>query len=409
MGVLIEVLTLVMRRHTLEAAYPGGAAAMLHWLKRRPNRARWVVSDANLVAASFDGPDLRVVIEALMEQGFSFDASEGDPDAIIVDGIFGVAQPCAWFAWARPTSGRGRYSMGWLSGSEPGDLALPPGHTPGRDVPLRDYTRRDPAMVRLGVEGSTEVWLDTRTGDIEWQIGETRHAEPGPIMAGILEGFKQRPTRIQEPRLTEGDAEELTATLHVGDLPCTLQVHAFEGQGYVEAFLFLPIRVPRARLSAMEAAPIAVNSWMMDPVRSSPCAWFSSGVGGAPGARLGTRIVDFFMETGPKLMRGLTRIAESPDYAWLEHFMGPDEVRELTTGIPTALVYYLDALAVEVHETGYARLKVPDLLAAVGAQDLNPVWRERISRAMDWVGLDRTGITMSASDGRVTLVKRVHS
>jgi hypothetical protein len=425
MSVLIEVLTLVMRRTTLEARYPGGTVAMLEWLNDASRHARWVVSDAHLVAASFDGPDLRPVLEALSEQGLSMEENSDEagkgiegieggrggqgPDLVIVDGIFGVAQPCAWFRWARPESGKGRYSTGWLADTEPGLLAVPAGHVPGRDVPLRDYTRRDPAMVRLGTEGTTEIWLDTRTGEIEWQIAETCQGTPGPIMAGILAGFQRLEAedgRLRDVKLVAGDAEELMATLQVGTLACELRVHTYEGQDHVEAFLFLPIEIPRARLGELEAAPLAVAAWMMDPVRAQPCVWFTAAAWPAPCTKLGSEIMEHFLDAGPRLMRGLTRLAESPDYRWLEAFMGSRELRERATGIPAALVQHLDELAIEVLETGSARFEVRDLLAVVGAQDLTPAWRDRIIQAMEWVGLDRGWMATTTLESRITLMKR---
>ena len=277
MSVPVEALTLVMRRTTLNASYPGGADAMADWLASEDINARWVVTDEHLIAASFLSADLTPVVEVLVERGFVFEPEEGDFDYVVVDAMLGLAYGCDWLEYTSPEGER--YSLCWLAGTSPGDVVVPEGHTLGEGTPVRMHTRWDPDMIRMGMNGSAEAWLNTRTGQIEHHAPQPCRTEPGPIMQAVLDGL---PEAVQEVRLSDGDAEELFGTFPVGSLSCVLRVRTLEGQGLMEAVLFPPLDIPAADVDILEDRLTKVDHAAIDPHSATPCGYMNIRVNDLP-------------------------------------------------------------------------------------------------------------------------------
>lgn len=169
MCVLIEALTLVVRKLSLEIAYPGGSDAFLHATLELAQPPRFVCScDPELVNLSFYSPEhAEPCIELLLEHGFIEleDESTGFVDFALLDQHFGPALHCSWLEWKRHPEG---FSYAWLAGTEPGDMAVPEDWTPERSRTMQRHDiRDDPGMLRLQRKDGREVWLDLRTGR-EW-------------------------------------------------------------------------------------------------------------------------------------------------------------------------------------------------------------------------------------------------
>jgi hypothetical protein len=392
MSVLIEALTLVMRRSTLDASFPGGADAMMEWLASEEVDARWVVTDEHLVAASFFTATLHPVMDTLLDRGFFLTEEEGNPDAVVVDALLGLPAFCAWLEWERPPRGE-LFSICWLAGTAPGKMAIPDGHTPGEDAPLRAHTRWAPDMIRLGREESSELWLNTRTGQVEVHAPESTLSEPGPIMAGILGGL---PTTVQEVRITDGDAEEAFGTFLLGPLCCTLRVRTYEAQSRMEAALLLPFEIPSAHLDQMEVLVREVREreeiWdaRIDAATAAPCGFLGALLDEIPTPPLMLQMMDILETSATALMYRMHEVAEEDsrgEFAWLRVALGIDEASQ-----QASLDRELSELLLDLAEAGWARVRVRDLMKWFGADNLTDDVRERIGASLGAAGLDPSGV-----------------
>lgn len=107
MSVLIEALTLVVRKEQLDMRYPGGSTAFLEATLRLESPPRFVCcGDSHLVNLSFSDPDhLEPAAELLREQGF-IDVDDGVVvDMAYVDQRYGPSMPCSWLEWKRHPDG----------------------------------------------------------------------------------------------------------------------------------------------------------------------------------------------------------------------------------------------------------------------------------------------------------------
>ena len=167
MSVLIEAVSLVVPVITLDATWPGGAAAFASDVLSVPgSAARHVCSDGALVSVSFFHPaGARCVVAELREHGLM----ELDPlrwhDVAIVDQEDGPSLPCAWLEWKRDNRG---VTCAWVANTAPGELAIPTGWTPAAAPCLTRIDRRDEPgrMLKLAEEGELETWLDFQTGEL---------------------------------------------------------------------------------------------------------------------------------------------------------------------------------------------------------------------------------------------------
>lgn len=164
MSVLVEALSVIVRRSSLDAMFPGGAEAYLAAARAPESPARFGVSDEELTSVSFLTPeDATRFIEALVEQGLT-ETEEGTPgDIAFVDQHYGPSVECPWIQWAKHDDG---FTYCWLAGREPGDVAVPEGWSPAQSMSLVRHDIRDEPgrMMRLAEEDGLEIWLDFKTG-----------------------------------------------------------------------------------------------------------------------------------------------------------------------------------------------------------------------------------------------------
>lgn len=165
MSVLIEAFTVVVRRHSLNVAYPGGADAFLEAIRNLAPPPRFAcASDPLLANICFEQRDQATAAITILEAHGLVQVGEPDAvDFVCVDQREGPAAACAWLEWERFTDG---VTVAWMAGKEPGALAAPddwtpaaPGNVSATDVPsLRDR------FLPLAVDGDSEILLDLDTG-----------------------------------------------------------------------------------------------------------------------------------------------------------------------------------------------------------------------------------------------------
>lgn len=265
MSVLIEALTVVVQRASLERAHPDGADAVRAQLGSGEIGARWVTADDHLVAASFLPEQLPGALQLLMGLGLTVIDDERYVDVAIVDHLLGLNWACEWLEWQPPHAGR--YSVAWLAGAEAGELAIPNGHTPGQEPLFRPDPSREPGLMRLSGDPTGEYWLNTATGAIERHAIVDRPAAPGPIMEAVLVGLE---TIDLQPELR--DAEQVVAGLSCGLFECELRITTYESQNFVEAVLFVPMRVPVAARASTLKRWQRLGLWWLDLETGRPGA-----------------------------------------------------------------------------------------------------------------------------------------
>ena len=175
MSVLVEALSLVIPRITVDASWPGGADAFLEAMCAPACPARRLCSDDKLVSVSFLSPeDALTVVRQLRDHGLVELDEQRFHDLALVDQREGPTMPCAWLQWKQHRDG---FTYAWLANTEPGDMAVPADWTAEQSRRLTRTDRRDEPgrMLKLAEEGDIETWLDFQTGEVT--IGMKRLAE----------------------------------------------------------------------------------------------------------------------------------------------------------------------------------------------------------------------------------------
>lgn len=167
MSVLVECISVVVRRDTLDRLYPGGCEA---YEADCPNQT--FCADGDLTRLGFMTPaDVRAFVDRLIGHGLVVTDEGGFRDIAVVDQLTGPTAPCDWLSFGKHVAG---YTMAWLPGTSPSPMNAPAGWNAGRTdqlhfTPTDDWSERH---VPLGRQGKLEVYLDTRTGK-EVYVGRT--------------------------------------------------------------------------------------------------------------------------------------------------------------------------------------------------------------------------------------------
>jgi hypothetical protein len=156
MAVLLEAISVIVRRATLEEKYPGGLSA---YQRDCPNAT--FCMDAELTRIGFMiPPDVETFVGRLMHRGLLFYDDHTFLDIAVVDQFQGPTRPCSWLVAARSTDG---LAVAWLLGGDMGAVAFPRGWKKEnlRFVPNEDVAER---LLPLAKEGTMDVVLDFDTG-----------------------------------------------------------------------------------------------------------------------------------------------------------------------------------------------------------------------------------------------------
>ena len=159
---MVEAITVVVRCDTLERVYAGGLNA---YEIDCPNAT--FCADDHLTAVGFMTPtDVRAFVERLVDARLGFVDDNGFLDIAVVDERTGPTAPCEWLAFSRLP---GNYSMCWLLGADPGELALPAGRH-SRTLGTMRYLPLGDAETQLehleSNERGLEVYRERGTGEV---------------------------------------------------------------------------------------------------------------------------------------------------------------------------------------------------------------------------------------------------
>jgi hypothetical protein len=183
MSVLIEALSVVVLRTSIEDRYIGGWTAFEGHV---PNAT--LCTDGSLVRVGFMGPpDAQAFIAELEGDGLRFLVDGIATDLAVVDQQEGPLNPCRWLAFGQlQLESGGTVAMCWLADGEasPGVLATPPGwefegslSQQFKFVPADEIAHRL-QLLRKNDEGK-DVYLDLDTGH-EIYIARTSEEEEPP-------------------------------------------------------------------------------------------------------------------------------------------------------------------------------------------------------------------------------------
>lgn len=166
MAVLVEAITLVVRRTFLDVCYPGATDGFLAAHEADGERIRFTVADESLVAVStLDRGVAHTVGQHMLDHNAIQvdDKTDEFVDFAFVDQHEGVAMPCPWLDW---TIDERRVASVRFTPCGSTEVITPPGWTPESSTALTrtDIRLETDHMFKLAEEDGLEVWLDFDTG-----------------------------------------------------------------------------------------------------------------------------------------------------------------------------------------------------------------------------------------------------
>jgi tetratricopeptide (TPR) repeat protein len=158
-SVLVEAISVVVRKDAVATRYPGGVARLE---ADCPNAT--FCADDDLVRVGFMTPDdVRAYVAGLEAEGLVFVRQGACVDMAVVDQHTGPTARCDWLVYLKHAEG---FAAAWLKGADPGALRAPRGWTPaesaafGRVLTLEEVGR----LTFVETRGNTDVYRDPATG-----------------------------------------------------------------------------------------------------------------------------------------------------------------------------------------------------------------------------------------------------
>jgi hypothetical protein len=132
MPVLLEFISVVVRREAIDRLTPGGLREFIRHHANGPTTC----ADDELVRVGFMSPeDAKAFCDELTGVGMRFLEDGKACDMVVIDRLIGPTTPCDWieFSTKGSTGDRRKVCSGWLKGSKWTMLSVPLGH-------LQDFT-----------------------------------------------------------------------------------------------------------------------------------------------------------------------------------------------------------------------------------------------------------------------------
>ena len=167
MAVLVEAISVIIRRSAIDSKFPGGFEAFETWaLETDPTG---FCADDDIVRVGFEAPlDVRQFCEQIGVHGIG--SPESPVDLAIVDQVTGAVTPCDWVesAGLNLESG-GRILAARLTDSTDDRIVLPEGWTFETSFTRNKFFSSPPismeALEYVRTDGPLEVWRHKLTGD----------------------------------------------------------------------------------------------------------------------------------------------------------------------------------------------------------------------------------------------------
>lgn len=180
MAVLVEAISVIIKRSAIDAKYPGGFQAFETWaLETDPTG---LCADDDIVRVGFEAPlDVRRFCEQLGVHGIG--SPENPVDLAIIDQVTGAVTPCDWVESAGLNlEGGGRILAARLTDSTDDRIVLPEGWTFEASFTRNKFFSSPPismeALEYVRTEGPLGVWRHKLTGDERYVATRPDHLQP---------------------------------------------------------------------------------------------------------------------------------------------------------------------------------------------------------------------------------------
>jgi hypothetical protein len=166
MAVLVEGISVIVRRAAISANYPGGWEAFVR--ETPPNRA--FCYDANLARVGFMRPeDVKPYVKCLVRRGIARQTPARDGDLVVVDQIMGPTTRCDWVDGGWVELQGGKVAAVRLTGDTTNTITTPHGWKYKGSLSEKYMlapTGAEPQSLKfLRTEnGIVDVFLDLQTG-----------------------------------------------------------------------------------------------------------------------------------------------------------------------------------------------------------------------------------------------------
>jgi hypothetical protein len=169
MAIVIEAYTVVVPNIVLDVKYPGGRQV---YERDRPNET--YCNDPHLARVGFMAPDdATAFVRHLERKGLTPYQDGACKDVAVVSQVEGPLKPCGWLEFTRY---RG-VLIGWLAGTDMGDLHAPPGWNFERSMQYFSMDEMKDRLQYLRSEDGVDAYLDMQTGQ-EVYIGRAPSTHP---------------------------------------------------------------------------------------------------------------------------------------------------------------------------------------------------------------------------------------
>lgn len=164
MAVLVEAISVIVRRDAVEKRFPGGWRG---FLRQVPNRT--LCSDRDFARVGFMSPaDVAAYTSTLEVGGLVFRKDGQAVDFAVVDQLRGPAISAPWLEFGKLETGGMKISACWPAGQSPKEIALPDGWKYEGSLSAKPgfaaENTIDDRLKFLRRENGLDVYLDLRTG-----------------------------------------------------------------------------------------------------------------------------------------------------------------------------------------------------------------------------------------------------
>lgn len=169
MSVLAEGFSVIVRRSTIEAKVWGG---MESYAKLVPNRT--LCADEHLTRVGFlDWPTANDFLERLRAVGLTHHNVDEGPDVGVLHQDEGFLGLVPWLEWHRDQAG---LSIAWLSGTPPGELAIPQGWSAKSALRYIDNAEASSRLIPLKTTTDHASFVDSRSGEVVYGLPSAPNA-----------------------------------------------------------------------------------------------------------------------------------------------------------------------------------------------------------------------------------------
>jgi hypothetical protein len=164
MAVLVEAISVIVRRDAVENRFPGGWQGFLCQV---PNRT--LCSDDDFARVGFMSPGDVAAYTSTLEAGGLVFRKEGQAvDFAVVDQLRGPTLPAPWLEFGKLETDGMKISACWIAGQSPEEVALPDGWKYEGSMSAKSgfaaENTMDDRLKFLRREGGNDVYLDLRSG-----------------------------------------------------------------------------------------------------------------------------------------------------------------------------------------------------------------------------------------------------